>query len=326
MIDLAVPENGRSIDVPIGRPNTLIQLVSGPSTQIQTSAGVRLLTAGSPATISTRQMLKNPFTRVNTNKNIRRLTYISFYLRFRDIGMRLSVERSMSDKIQESLMVMIRERALKPGDQIPTEIELCELLGVGRSSLREAVAQMISHGLLSRMQGRGTFIRQISLKLEGGLDDLMSVTDMIRSVGATPSTRRLQFDQIKASENLAAKLRLGIGDDCVRIERVRCADDAIAAYCIDIVPKRVFDAAHGDLGGESLFAMFERTGRRLSHTHTSIKPTILTPRDLPELGDGFGLFLLLDEVDFDQSGEPICYSNDYYNTSIFKFDLVRKKR
>jgi GntR family transcriptional regulator len=185
---------------------------------------------------------------------------------------------------------MIRDRALKPGDQIPTETELCELLGVGRSSLREAVAQMISHGLLSRVQGRGTFIRQISLKLEGGLDDLMSVTDMIRSVGAVPTTCRLRIDQIKASENLAAKLRLGVGADCVRIERVRCADDAIAAYCIDTVPKHVFDAANG------------------------------------ELGDGFGLFLLLDEVDFDQSGEPICYSNDYYNTSIFKFDLVRKKR
>src|SRR5689334_99128 len=116
--------------------------------------------------------------------------------------MRLSVERSMSDKIQDSLLTMIRERKLKPGDQIPTEIELCELLGVGRSSLREAVAQMISHGLLERVQGRGTFIRQISLKLHGGLDDLMSVTDMIRSVGAVPSTSRIHTDTVAASESL----------------------------------------------------------------------------------------------------------------------------
>ena len=49
-------------------------------------------------------------------------------------------------------------------------------------------------------------------------------------------------------------------------------------------------------------------------------------RQRVHLGDGFGLFLLLDEVDFDQSGEPLCYSNDYYNTNIFKFDLVRKRR
>ncbi|WP_413196534.1 GntR family transcriptional regulator [Pararobbsia alpina] len=231
----------------------------------------------------------------------------------------------MSEKIQESLMAMIRERALKPGDQIPTEPELCELLGVGRSSLREAVAQMISHGLLSRLQGRGTFVRQVSLKLQGGLDDLLSVTDMIHAVGGVPSTCRLQMDRIQADETLADKLRLRVGDPCVRIERVRCADDAIAAYCIDTVPKAIFDAADSQLG-ESLFAMFGRAGRRLSHTHTSIQPTILTQRDLPELGDSIGLFLLLDEVDFDDTGEPICYSNDYYNTSIFKFDLVRKKR
>ncbi|MCG5072174.1 GntR family transcriptional regulator [Paraburkholderia tagetis] len=237
--------------------------------------------------------------------------------------MRLSVDQSMCERIQDSLLAMIRERALKPGDQIPTEPELCELLGVGRSSLREAVAQMISHGLLTRVHGKGTFVRQIALKLQGGLDDLMSVTDMIRSVGAVPSTSRLQVKTIAASGTLAHKLNLAEGEPCLRLERVRHADDAIAAYCIDIVPKAVLD---GHELGESLFGTFERAGIRLSHTHSSIQPTVLTPRDLPELQESLGLFLLIDEVDFDETGRAVCYSNDYYNASIFKFDLVRKRR
>src|ERR1700709_337822 len=239
-------------------------------------------------------------------------------------AMRLSVERSMSEKIQESLRAMIRERALKPGDQIPTEIELCEQLGVGRSSLRERVAQMISHGLLSRIQGRGTFIRQISLKLEGGLDDLMSVTDMIKSVGAGPSTSRLQIKPIAASENLAQKLALQEGDPCVRIERVRWADDAIAAYCIDIVPKALYDRAGGDMG-ESLFAMFERTGVRLSHTHSSIQPTVLTSSDHADLRVGVGLFLLLDEVDFDDTGKRFSHDLRIDTRSFCQSNLVRKR-
>ncbi|CAG9274263.1 GntR family transcriptional regulator [Paraburkholderia unamae] len=237
--------------------------------------------------------------------------------------MRLSVDQSMSDRIQDSLLAMIRERSLKPGDQIPTEPELCELLGVGRSSLREAVAQMISHGLLTRVHGKGTFVRQIALKLQGGLDDLMSVTDMIRSVGAVPSTSRIQVKTMAASASLAQKLGLAEGEPCVRLERVRRADDAIAAYCIDIVPKSVLE---GEELGESLFGTFERAGIRLSHTHSSIQPTVLTPRDLPELQESLGLFLLIDEVDFDETGRAVCYSNDYYNASIFKFDLVRKRR
>ncbi|WP_246089279.1 GntR family transcriptional regulator [Paraburkholderia guartelaensis] len=237
--------------------------------------------------------------------------------------MRLSVDQSMCERIQDSLLEMIRERSLKPGDQIPPEPELCELLGVGRSSLREAVAQMISHGLLTRVHGKGTFVRQITLKLQGGLDDLMSVTDMIRSVGAVPSTSRLQVRTIAASGSLAQKLGLAEGDPCVRFERVRRADDAIAAYCIDIVPKALLE---GHELGESLFGTLERAGVRLSHTHSSIQPTVLTPRDLPELQESIGMFLLIDEVDFDETGRAVCYSNDYYNASIFKFDLVRKRR
>ena len=82
---------------------------------------------------------------------------------------------------------------------------------------------MIPHGLLTRVHGKCAVVRQIALKLQGGLDDLMSVTDMIRSVGAVPSTNRLQVKTIVASGSLPQKLGLAEGEPCVRLERVRGA-------------------------------------------------------------------------------------------------------
>jgi len=45
------------------------------------------------------------------------------------------------------------------GTRIPTEPELCELLGVGRSTVREAVRSLTTLGLLEPLTARGTFVR-----------------------------------------------------------------------------------------------------------------------------------------------------------------------
>lgn len=52
---------------------------------------------------------------------------------------------------------MIAEQ-FSPGDLLPSERELSSLLGVGRSSLREALRILSSKGLISAQAGRGTFV------------------------------------------------------------------------------------------------------------------------------------------------------------------------
>jgi GntR family transcriptional repressor for pyruvate dehydrogenase complex len=47
---------------------------------------------------------------------------------------------------------------LKPGDKLPTEIELAESLGVGRNSVREAIKMVSSFGAIEVKMGSGTFI------------------------------------------------------------------------------------------------------------------------------------------------------------------------
>ena len=64
--------------------------------------------------------------------------------------------RKLSDQIAERLEGMIADGTLRPGERLPAERQLSERLGISRPSLREAIQQLASKGLLSTRQGGGT--------------------------------------------------------------------------------------------------------------------------------------------------------------------------
>src|SRR5215468_2256991 len=51
---------------------------------------------------------------------------------------------------------------LRPGDKLPAERELAEVLGVSRSSIRDAIRRLELMGLVEPRQGAGTVVREIS--------------------------------------------------------------------------------------------------------------------------------------------------------------------
>lgn len=55
---------------------------------------------------------------------------------------------------------MISLGKLQPGDHLPSEMELAERFGVGRSSIREAMRVLQLMGVVEVMQGKGTFVRE----------------------------------------------------------------------------------------------------------------------------------------------------------------------
>ncbi|EIC85085.1 transcriptional regulator LldR [Serratia sp. M24T3] len=63
-------------------------------------------------------------------------------------------------KLAERLNLFIARQQLLPGARLPAERQLATLLGVSRSSLREAISQLSSEGLLLRRPGGGTFLRE----------------------------------------------------------------------------------------------------------------------------------------------------------------------
>ena len=57
----------------------------------------------------------------------------------------------------------IIRNGLKPGDLLPTELEMCEKLGVSRNVLREAIKSMELMGMVQACPGRGTQVKEFSL-------------------------------------------------------------------------------------------------------------------------------------------------------------------
>ncbi|BBH21148.1 GntR family transcriptional regulator [Paenibacillus baekrokdamisoli] len=62
------------------------------------------------------------------------------------------------DEVVVQLQKKISSGDLKLGDKIPTEPELMEQFGVGRSTIREAVRVLVHAGMLEKKQGYGTFL------------------------------------------------------------------------------------------------------------------------------------------------------------------------
>lgn len=81
-------------------------------------------------------------------------------------SLRRSHALSVPERLSVDLERLILEGTLKPGDRLPPERELGEMLGVSRVSIREALHELESRGFIDRKPGRGTIV--VSSAQRGG--------------------------------------------------------------------------------------------------------------------------------------------------------------
>lgn len=67
---------------------------------------------------------------------------------------------SIPEVVFEEIQRLVTDGELQPGDRLPSETELAERFGVGRSSIREAMRALQLLGVIEVIQGKGTFVRE----------------------------------------------------------------------------------------------------------------------------------------------------------------------
>lgn len=130
-----------------------------------------------------------------------------------------SVRASTYEKVVDRIKEMIFQGQLKPGDQLPPERDLALLLGVSRTSLREALKILAASGLVSIRHGQGVFIADRDLEgymqqfakrmflTEDTVEDLFQVRKILESKAASWAAERATPDDIRELQEVVARGR-----------------------------------------------------------------------------------------------------------------------
>jgi len=74
--------------------------------------------------------------------------------------------QSTLEVIIQQIKDQIKKGILKPGEKLPSERKLADLLGVSRASIREAIQALAFSGYLEVIQGKGTYILEMATKYD----------------------------------------------------------------------------------------------------------------------------------------------------------------
>lgn len=222
-------------------------------------------------------------------------------------------------QIEEELAEQIRTGHLKPGDRLPPERELAEQMGVSRMTVRQALGRLADRGLLSREQGRGTFVSQP--KLTQSLSRLAGFYDQMLSQGILPTSRLLSSEAIVASAAVAQVLGLRIGEPLYKVVRLRLGGGVPLALETSFFPaKFVPGLLDQDLEHSSIYRLMERYQARPVRAVQSLEP--VPARDweaeLLEVPRGSPV-MLVERTAWDAQGRAVEYAKDIYRGDRCRF-------
>jgi len=162
---------------------------------------------------------------------------------------------------------MVR-RDLAPDDAIPSERALMATYDVSRATVRKAIDTLVAGGVLSRAQGKGTFVARP--RVESQLH-LASFTQDMRRRGHEPSTRLVRVDLRPPPADVAGSLGLPDGAEAWRLERVRLADGSPMAFEQGWYDARAFPGLDThDLTGSLYALLADAYGLTIDHASQTL--------------------------------------------------------
>ncbi len=103
-------------------------------------------------------------------------------------------------QLELQIRQFIESEQLQPGDILPSEREFTEKYNISRMTVRQAINNLVSEGLLYRQKGKGTFIAE--QKFEQDLSGLTSFSEDMKNPGLPHPINYFTFKQSQETNKL----------------------------------------------------------------------------------------------------------------------------
>ena len=136
-------------------------------------------------------------------------------------------------QLRDHLVAEIRSGRYRPGERILSERQLCVQYGVSRTTVREAINDLVRTGHLVRVPAKGTFVA--AEKIEQDLARVTRFWETVAASGRMPAIRILSIIRGPGSESARRGLELNVEDEIIRVDVLGLADgDPLVLYRVHL--------------------------------------------------------------------------------------------
>ncbi len=227
-------------------------------------------------------------------------------------------------QISSWLKELIQTGRYKAGEKLPSEIELSELCKVNRNTLRHAISELVSQGLLRKEKGTGTFVESFpSVEVKHKLKQISSFRDDLGETGIQEKTKILKKGIEEAQDHVTKTLILGANSKVVAVRRLRMGNGTPYIYEESFLPYDMFkDILNMDLSGSMYKIISEHFDIVLARCEqriraVNLKGKIATLLNLPENSAG----LFMESITYNENNIPVEVLFSYYRGDKYIFEI-----
>ncbi|MDN5765883.1 MAG: GntR family transcriptional regulator [Humibacillus sp.] len=227
-------------------------------------------------------------------------------------------------QLAQQLEAAITNGALGPGDAFENEVAMADRLGLSRPTVRRAIQELVSQGLLLRRRGLGTTVARRQIHRKADLTSLYD--DLVREGGEPPSTSVLSHD-IVTDEVAASAMGLPVDTPLLHLARLRTTGDIVLAVLQNWLPPAYSDITVDELERDGLYSLLRVRGAKpvVAHQRIGARPPSASERKHLGLTPSQPV-LTMTRAAFDGMGNPVEYGDHCYRAQDYAIEVTVDER